>query len=48
MPVYLKPLVWINAPFASLSPPLRESLGKAAVLTLVNAVAVLLFVLVFR
>lgn len=48
LPIYFKPLVWINAPFDALSPGLRESLGKAAVLTLVNAIAVLLYVLIFR
>jgi hypothetical protein len=48
VPIYLKPLVWFNAPFAALSEGKRESLGKIAVVTMVNAVAVLLYVLIFR
>jgi hypothetical protein len=48
MPVYLKPLIWLNAPLASLPVGAREALGKAAIVTLVNALAVLLYVMLFR
>jgi hypothetical protein len=48
LPVYLRPLEWINAPLEACSPAVREFLGKAAIITLVNAAAVLLYVLLFR
>ncbi|HLL89616.1 MAG TPA: hypothetical protein VK324_09950, partial [Tepidisphaeraceae bacterium] len=48
LPVYLKPLEWLNAPFAGLSDALREAVGKVAIVTLVNAFAVLAYVVVFR
>lgn len=48
VPIYLKPLVWFNAPFAAMSESKRESLGKIAVVTTINAIAVLLYVLIFR
>jgi hypothetical protein len=48
VPLMLRPLVWINAPFAACSQGVRETLGKVAIITLVNALAVLLYVLIFR
>ncbi len=48
LPFYLRPLEWINAPFAALPDPLRETLGKIGLLTLFNAAAVLAYVLIFR
>ena len=48
LPLLLRPLEWINAPFAALPDPLRETLGKIGLLTLFNAVAVLAYVLIFR
>lgn len=48
LPVVLKPLAWLNAPFDAMSDAIREILGKVALLTLFNAVAVLVYVLVFR
>ena len=48
LPLYLRPLQWINAPFAACPSAVREALGKVAILTLVNALAVLLYVLIFR
>ena len=44
----LRPLEWLNAPLASCPEALRETLGKVAIVTLVNAVAVLAYVLMFR
>jgi hypothetical protein len=44
----LRPLVWLNAPVASSPPVLRDALGKVAIITLVNAAAVLVYVIVFR
>lgn len=47
-PIYLKPLVWMNAPLNACPSMLRPLLGKAGLLTLVNALAVLTYVLFFR
>ncbi len=47
-PFYLKPLEWINAPLADASDTVRELVGKAAIITLVNAAAVLVYVMFFR
>ena len=44
----LKPLEWINAPLAACSDALREALGKVAIMTLFNALAILLYVLFLR
>ena len=48
VPIYLKPLVWLNSPMMLLPEPARDALGKVAILTLVNAVAVFVYVLLFR
>ena len=48
LPIYLRPLEWLNAPLASCPERLRETLGKVAIVTLVNAIAVLAYVLMFR
>jgi hypothetical protein len=48
LPFYLKPLEWINAPLVALPDRVRELLGKVALLTFFNAVAVLLYVMIFR
>lgn len=48
VPLVLKPLVWLNAPFASLSSGARNSAGWIAIVTMLNAVAILIYVLVFR
>ena len=48
LPMYLKPLEWMNAPFAFLPQGARDALGQIAIFTLVNAVAVLIYVFVFR
>lgn len=41
-------LAWINSPLDSCPDPVREAVGKVAILTAVNAVAVLVYVLFFR
>ena len=43
----VKPLLWLNAPVANLPEPARELIGKVALVTLMNAVAVLAYVLIF-
>lgn len=48
IPIYLKPLVWLNAPLEMLPEGLRDALGKIAILTLANAVAVFAYVVLFR
>jgi len=48
LPAYLKPLEWMNAPLDLLPPTIRDVLGQVAILTLVNAIAVLIYVFVFR
>ena len=48
LPAYLKPLEWINAPLEACPSALRDFIGKAAIITLVNAAAILLYVLLFR
>ena len=48
VPLYLKPLELINAPLLLLPSSAREIIGKIAILTFFNAIAVLVYVLVFR
>jgi hypothetical protein len=48
LPVYLKPLEWINAPLEACPQPVRDFVGKVAIITLVNAAAILLYVVLFR
>jgi hypothetical protein len=44
----LYPLIWINMPIEFLPDPMRRLMGKAAVLTLINAVGILVYVAAFR
>lgn len=48
VPFYIRVLEWMNAPLAACSDSTRELVGKIAVLTLVNAIAVLVYVLFVR
>ena len=48
VPFYLKPLVWLNAPMMLLPEELRDAMGKIAIMTMVNAVAVYTYVMLFR
>jgi hypothetical protein len=48
LPIYLKPLVWINAPLDACPPVIRPMLGKVGIVTLLNALAVLTYVIFFR
>jgi hypothetical protein len=47
LPFFLRPLKWINSPVAD-SPKARKTVGAIAIVTLVNAIVVLTYVLVFR
>jgi hypothetical protein len=48
LPFPLRPLEWLSAPLEACPESLREVIGKVAIVTLVNAVAVLAYVLLFR
>lgn len=48
MPIYVKALQLLNTPFDHAPDFVREMMGKVAILTLFNSVAVLLYVLIFR
>jgi 2-oxoglutarate dehydrogenase E2 component (dihydrolipoamide succinyltransferase) len=48
IPIWMYPLILINAPFFFLPERIREFAGKAALLTMVNAAAVMIYVAVFR
>ena len=48
LPAYLRPLEWLNAPLASSPPSIRDLIGKAAIITLFNAAAILVYVMLFR
>ena len=46
-PLLLRPLLWINSPVTNASPHVRDVVGKIAIVTLANAVAILLYVVIF-
>ncbi|GIW75320.1 MAG: hypothetical protein KatS3mg104_0383 [Phycisphaerae bacterium] len=46
--VLLVPLKLVNAPFTGLSDQTRDVLGQIGLITLVNALAILVYVLIFR
>lgn len=48
VPIYLRVLQWLNAPMATCPQRVREAIGKIAILTLVNAMAVIFYILIFR
>jgi hypothetical protein len=48
LPVALRPLSWINAPFAAMTPAARQRLGRVGILLLLNAIAVLLYLFAFE
>jgi hypothetical protein len=48
LPLLLLPLEWLSSPLDPWPDQLREILGKIGLMTLINAVAVLAYVLLFR
>ena len=48
LPLIFKPLVWISAPLDPWPDQLREMLGKVGLITLVNALGVIAYVLLFK
>jgi hypothetical protein len=47
-PFLLRPLVWINAPLDLLPDGIRAGVGKIALVTFFNALAILAYVLIFK
>ncbi len=47
-PFFLRPLELLNAPLEMLPDTVRDAIGKVAVVTLVNSVAVIAYVMLFR
>jgi hypothetical protein len=48
LPWYLRPLEWLSAPLMIFPPGVRDLIGKAAIVTLLNATAILIYVLIVR
>jgi hypothetical protein len=48
IPFYLKPLAWLSSPLDYCPEEFRELAGKVAIVTMVNAIAVLGYVIMFR
>ncbi len=48
LPIYLRPLEWINAPFAFLPDRARDLLGTIGIVTLMNAAAILVYLRLMR
>jgi hypothetical protein len=48
LPLWLRPLEWLNVPIADCSDLVREFIGKAAILTVVNALALIVYVRFIR
>jgi hypothetical protein len=46
--IFLRPLEWMSVPLLACPEGVREVLGKLAIITLVNAIAVFVYVLIFR
>lgn len=48
LPLLLRPLEWLSAPLAVFPESVRDFIGKVAIITTLNAAAVLAYVLIFR
>ncbi|MCC6424815.1 MAG: hypothetical protein IT447_15190 [Phycisphaerales bacterium] len=48
LPIWLRPLEWLDSPLSGLTDSARSILGKAALVTLFNAIVILTYVLLFR
>ena len=48
LPAYLKPLDWLSAPLDACPAKVRRILGPVAIITMINALAILTYVLVIR
>ena len=47
-PLWLAPLVWVNAPLRRAPRPVRDAIGKVGLVTLLNAAAVIVYAVVIR
>ena len=48
LPLFLRPLEWINAPLDAFPESVRNIIGKVAILTTINALSILAYVFFFR
>ena len=48
LPLFLRPLEWLSAPLDAFPEGVRDVIGKVAILTAVNAISVIVYVLAFR
>ena len=48
LPLWLRPLAWMNAPLSGCSPALRQTVGYVAIMTLTFAAAVIAYVALVR
>jgi len=48
LPFFLRPLEWLSAPLDPWPDQIRDLLGKVGLMTLINALAVIAYVLIFR
>ena len=48
LPLIFRPLEWLSAPLDACPDVVREAIGKIAIVTMVNAFAVMAYVLIFR
>jgi hypothetical protein len=48
LPLVLKPFEWLSSPLDACPEIVREAIGKIAIVTMVNAIAVLSYVLIFH
>jgi hypothetical protein len=48
LPIYLKPLEWLNLPLSFVPEPARDLVGKVAIISFVNALSVIVYLLVFH
>lgn len=48
VPFYLKPLEWLNYPLTLIPEPSRDLVGKVAIISFMNAISVLVYLLIFR
>lgn len=46
--IIVKPLQWMNLPFSSLPDSVRDTLGQIGIITIINALAVLIYVIFFK
>lgn len=48
LPIFLRPLEWLNAPLDAFPDSVRNTVGKVAILTTINAISILAYVFFIR